>query len=250
MMRFVQCLRRYYDSGKWYPHLVNAGKYATGICNILLSNLYLSQGASKPWIWWFYILGNLINSCYVFIWDIKMDWGFFEGLNKKSSDDRKASSKKDRLVESDMDQESTDDKNGLDTWDKKVLRAETVYGRPWIYCLAIIQNFIIRFRWILYEIFMIHVLGPRGRLAHLPSHRQERVRFVVNTVQSSLEIWRRFCWNFFRLENEHLNNCGEFRAVRDISIAPIKDDDIIKLERMMDRPIGVRNRSKRDKTEK
>lgn len=32
---------------------------------------------------------------------------------------------------------------------------------------------------------------------------------------------RRFIWNFFRLENEHLNNCGEFRAVRDISIAPI-----------------------------
>ena len=30
-------------------------------------------------------------------------------------------------------------------------------------------------------------------------------------------------WNFFRLENEHLNNCGEFRAVRDISIAPIEN---------------------------
>ena len=132
MMRFVQCLRRYYDSGKWYPHLVNAGKYATGICNILLSNLYLSQGAGKPWIWWFYILGNLINSCYVFIWDIKMDWGFFEGLNKKNSDDKKVSSKKERLVESDMEQDS-EHKNELDTWDKKILRAETVYGRPWIY---------------------------------------------------------------------------------------------------------------------
>ena len=28
---------------------------------------------------------------------------------------------------------------------------------------------------------------------------------------------RRFVWNFFRLENEHLNNCGEFRAVRNIA---------------------------------
>lgn len=32
---------------------------------------------------------------------------------------------------------------------------------------------------------------------------------------------RRIIWNFFRLENEHLNNCGNFRAVRDIGIAPI-----------------------------
>ncbi|CAF1283213.1 unnamed protein product [Rotaria sordida] len=31
-------------------------------------------------------------------------------------------------------------------------------------------------------------------------------------------ISRRFIWNYFRLENEHLNNCGEFRAVRDIPI--------------------------------
>ena len=29
-------------------------------------------------------------------------------------------------------------------------------------------------------------------------------------------------WNFFRLEAEHLNNVGEFRAVRDISLQPIK----------------------------
>ena len=29
-------------------------------------------------------------------------------------------------------------------------------------------------------------------------------------------------WNFIRLENEHLNNCGQFRIVRDISIAPVE----------------------------
>lgn len=28
-------------------------------------------------------------------------------------------------------------------------------------------------------------------------------------------------WNFFRLENEHLNNAGEFRAVRDIAVVPL-----------------------------
>ncbi|VEL30800.1 unnamed protein product [Protopolystoma xenopodis] len=34
-------------------------------------------------------------------------------------------------------------------------------------------------------------------------------------------FYSRFIWNFFRLENEHLNNCGEFRAVRDIFITPL-----------------------------
>lgn len=55
-------------------------------------------------------------------------------------------------------------------------------------------------------------------------------------------IARRFVWNFFRLENEHLNNCGEFRAVRDISVAPLNADDQTLLEQMMDQEDGVRNR--------
>jgi len=28
----------------------------------------------------------------------------------------------------------------------------------------------------------------------------------------------RWNWNFFRLENEHLNNCGQFRAIKDIPL--------------------------------
>ena len=34
-------------------------------------------------------------------------------------------------------------------------------------------------------------------------------------------------WNFFRLENEHLNNCGQFRVVRDISIHPIDLSEVV-----------------------
>ena len=49
-------------------------------------------------------------------------------------------------------------------------------------------------------------------------------------------------WNFFRLENEHLNNCGQFRAVRDISIAPIDSSDQTLILRMMDDLDGVVNR--------
>ena len=65
-------------------------------------------------------------------------------------------------------------------------------------------------------------------------------------VLTGLFLWcvvcRRFVWNFFRLENEHLNNCGQFRAVRDISIVPIDSHDQEKLEQMMDDEDGVVNR--------
>lgn len=33
----------------------------------------------------------------------------------------------------------------------------------------------------------------------------------LSTVFSILEVTRRFIWNFFRLENEHLNNCGKLK---------------------------------------
>lgn len=51
--------------------------------------------------------------------------------------------------------------------------------------------------------------------------------------------FRRFIWNFFRLENEHLNNCGQFRAVRDISVVPMETDDQAFLEQMMDDMDGL-----------
>lgn len=57
-------------------------------------------------------------------------------------------------------------------------------------------------------------------------------------------------WNFFRLENEHLNNCGKFRAVRDISVAPIDSSDQSQIIRMMDEEDGVIHRFKRKPSRK
>ncbi|XP_077551350.1 solute carrier family 53 member 1-like [Haemaphysalis longicornis] len=65
---------------------------------------------------------------------------------------------------------------------------------------------------------------------------------LMVTILAPLEVFRRFVWNFFRLENEHLNNCGKFRAVRDISVAPIDAGNQALLVRMMDEPCGVINR--------
>jgi hypothetical protein len=65
---------------------------------------------------------------------------------------------------------------------------------------------------------------------------------IMASILALLEVFRRFVWNFFRLENEHLNNCGQFRAVRDISIAPIDSSDQTTILKMMDEPNGVVNR--------
>ena len=55
----------------------------------------------------------------------------------------------------------------------------------------------------------------------------------VACVLQVLELFRRFVWNFIRLENEHLNNCGQFRIVRDISIAPVEMKDQVRISLIM-----------------
>lgn len=66
---------------------------------------------------------------------------------------------------------------------------------------------------------------------------------LVFSLLAPLEVFRRFIWNYFRLENEHLNNCGNFRAVRDISVAPITGtSDEVMIMKMMDEDDGVVNR--------
>ncbi|KAK7368160.1 hypothetical protein VNO80_10183 [Phaseolus coccineus] len=41
-------------------------------------------------------------------------------------------------------------------------------------------------------------------------------KVAIITVTSCLEIIRRGIWNFFRLENEHLNNVGNYRAFKSV----------------------------------
>lgn len=66
---------------------------------------------------------------------------------------------------------------------------------------------------------------------------------IIFTILAPLEVFRRFIWNYFRLENEHLNNCGNFRAVRDISVAPLTgSSDETTILKMMDDYDGVFNR--------
>ncbi|EDS34129.1 xenotropic and polytropic murine leukemia virus receptor xpr1 [Culex quinquefasciatus] len=107
------------------------------------------------------------------------------------------------------------------------LREEIVYSTPFFYYFAIVEDLVLRFVWAL-SFALTEYRIVSGDL--------------MTSVLAPLEVFRRFVWNFFRLENEHLNNCGKFRAVRDISIAPIDSNDQIIILKMMDDEDGVINR--------
>ncbi|XP_023014891.2 solute carrier family 53 member 1 [Leptinotarsa decemlineata] len=108
------------------------------------------------------------------------------------------------------------------------LREEIVYPSSFYY-FAIIEDFVLRFAWTI-SLYLTEY-------GYVSSD-------IMTSILSPLEVFRRFVWNFFRLENEHLNNCGKFRAVRDISVAPIDSSDQTQILRMMDEEDGVVNRER------
>lgn len=206
--RFAQCLRRYRDTRLKFPHIVNAGKYATTFVVVIFHTFYKLYKEKREKIdddddeeedylelhanvfFYGWIVALFISSCYTFTWDLKMDWGLLE---------------------------KTDG-------DNKFLREECVYAYNAYYYFAIIEDFILRFIWTLKVSVIEKGMVPKEE---------------ARTILMTLEVFRRFVWNYFRLENEHLNNCGQFRAVRDISIAPIESNDQALLIEMMDDPEGL-----------
>ncbi len=63
-----------------------------------------------------------------------------------------------------------------------------------------VSNVILRFGWTIYLI-----PGPATRLTHV-------------VVIAFLEMLRRFQWNFFRLETEHLGNADTYRITKDVPL--------------------------------
>ncbi|KAI8373198.1 EXS family-domain-containing protein, partial [Radiomyces spectabilis] len=81
-----------------------------------------------------------------------------------------------------------------------LLRDELVFHR-WVYYVAIPINVFLRFSW-MWSLFL-----PKW----IPS---QCLGFAI----ALLEVLRRLQWNIFRLENEHLNNCGQYRAIKEIPL--------------------------------
>ncbi|CAG5114052.1 Oidioi.mRNA.OKI2018_I69.chr2.g8134.t1.cds [Oikopleura dioica] len=199
IIRFLQCIRRYVDSGKLHPHITNAGKYSTTLIKVFISYLMayslrnVPKDDSSKFVWVVVLfVAHAISSFYSLVWDIKMDWGFLD-----QSDDS--------------------------TCVGGLLRDHLVYASPWNwkYYAAFLEDIVFRFLWTL-------------QAFHVP--------YVSPTLLMFAEVFRRFVWNYFRLENEHLNNCGEFRAVRDITVTQHRKEDLERIEDIMDNRMGPKHR--------
>ncbi|CAK9186138.1 unnamed protein product [Ilex paraguariensis] len=77
--------------------------------------------------------------------------------------------------------------------------------------------------------FVAMVLNVLLRLAWLQSLLGFGVSFLhgntLIAIVATLEIIRRGIWNFFRLENEHLNNVGKYRAFKSVPLPFNYDED-------------------------
>ncbi|KAF3329002.1 phosphate transporter PHO1-3 [Carex littledalei] len=83
------------------------------------------------------------------------------------------------------------------------LRNDLILKRKFVYYLSMGLNLVLRLAW------LQTVIHPN--LGSLDSR-------VSIFFLAALEVIRRGHWNFYRLENEHLNNAGKFRAVKTVPL--------------------------------
>jgi len=103
-----------------------------------------------------------------------------------------------------------------------ILRSNLVLPRK-LYYFALISNVLIRFIWVLY----IPLRGPNITL-----------RTFIGAI---LEMLRRWQWNIYRLENEHLGNMDQYRVTREVPL-PYRFDETAQEEEDGDEDVVSRRR--------
>lgn len=87
------------------------------------------------------------------------------------------------------------------------LRDQLILKNKSVYYFSIALNFVLRFAWL-------------QQVTHWQIKKIEHSG--TDLFFASLEVIRRGHWNFYRLENEHLNNVGKYRAVKLVPL-PFRD---------------------------
>ncbi|KAH0558625.1 hypothetical protein GP486_004724 [Trichoglossum hirsutum] len=114
--RGLHCIRRYYDTGNAFPHLVNGSKYTFTILYYMTASLYRIH--KSPQMMALFIACASLNSTICSIWDLLMDWSL-----------------------------------GNPYAHHPFLRDVLGFKRVWIYYAAMILDPILRFNWIFFIIF-------------------------------------------------------------------------------------------------
>lgn len=170
IFRWLQCLRRYMDTGDWFPHLANMLKYLVlMLYQILLSVYRINRTSENRTV---FIVFASINLIYLALWDLMMDWLLLHfGL-----------------------------KNFL-------LRDHLIYPNHYVYYAAMILDVVLRFQWVFYACFSNQI------------QQLAATSFLIAVA----ELFRRFIWVFFRMENEHATNVTTFRALKNLPLPyPVK----------------------------
>ncbi|OEL38410.1 Phosphate transporter PHO1-2, partial [Dichanthelium oligosanthes] len=191
--RAMQCLRRYLEEGHDINQLANAGKYVSAMVAAAVRFKYAAT--PTPFWMWMVVISSSGATIYQLYWDFVMDWGF---LNPKSKN--------------------------LWLRDQLILKNKSIYYFSMVlYLVRQIFNTtadlgIPKFT----STNKYHLTTQMLNLALRLAWAQSVMKLHLGRVESrlldfslaSLEIIRRGHWNFYRLENEHLNNAGKFRAVK------------------------------------
>ncbi|CAK7901253.1 protein Syg1p [[Candida] anglica] len=114
--RLLQCIRRYMDTGDWFPHLANMLKYSISAIYYILLSVYRIDNTTTHRV--VFIVFAIINSLYSATWDIVMDWSLLQSGSKNY-----------------------------------LLRDNLFFKKPYYYYIAAILDIILRFQWIFYACF-------------------------------------------------------------------------------------------------
>ncbi|XP_024025376.1 phosphate transporter PHO1 [Morus notabilis] len=90
------------------------------------------------------------------------------------------------------------------------LRDDLILKNNSIYYMSMALNVVLRVAWVETVMNFRHVGAVESRL--------------LDFLLASLEVIRRGHWNFYRIENEHLNNVGKYRAVKTVPL-PFRETD-------------------------
>ncbi|GKT84325.1 EXS family protein [Colletotrichum tofieldiae] len=114
--RFLQCLRRYKDTGNIFPHLVNGGKYTMSILAAMSLSMYRINNTHGHLA--MFVTFSTINAIYTSIWDLFMDFSLLQPHSRH-----------------------------------RLLRDITGLKKRWPYYFIMVADPVLRFAWIFYAIF-------------------------------------------------------------------------------------------------
>ena len=174
--RLLQCIRRFLDSGDWFPHLINAIKYSFGVGYQLTLCAYRLAPNDESRRTYFIIVSTM-NSVLTSIWDLIIDWSLFQPSYRNLF-------LRDELYLA-----------GKRSWEDGSYEPK----RKALYYAAMVWDVLIRFQWVVYAV--------------APQTIQQSAK--TSFILALTELLRRFVWVIFRIENEHVANVHLFRVTGD-----------------------------------